>query len=145
MLQNFFTNIKAIVNKAQSEGRQLDGQHHHDEAESHLLARLQEAQIETHAALCDSFDTARALQTMVDLINTANTYISTKQGQIVNTTPLEAVGAWVTRILRIFGLGEGPGFSYGGRPEIGWGEKASDESAGVDVCIPCSPRILVVC
>lgn len=91
--------------------------------------------MDTHAALCDSFDTPRALQTMVDLVNTANTYISTKQGQIVNTTPLEVVGAWITKMLRIFGLGEGPGFSYAGRPEIGWGDKAGAEAAGVDVSI----------
>lgn len=119
------------------EGRKLDGQHYHEAAETNLLAHLQSTQIEVHEALCDSFDTARALESMVSLVNAANTYVSAKQGNLLNTTPLEAVASWITRILRTFGLGEGPGFSYGGRPEIGWGDAIATGAESADVS--CSP------
>ena len=107
-------------------------QHNHDQAEKDLLAKLFEAQIQLHAALCDSFDTPTALEILCDLVSTANVYINSRPS-ISNTDPLEAVALWVTRILRIFGLGEGPGTSLNGKDQIGWGELSADESSTVNV------------
>lgn len=135
--QNFFFNLKALIQKAAKDGRRLDGQHYHEAAEAELLGNLQKAQVGVHKALCDSFDTPSAIENLVDLVTSANTYISSKQGSLLNTTPIEAVASWVTRILRIFGLGEGPGFSYDGRPEIGWGEVVTGDGAAANVSFPC--------
>ena len=131
MQQNFFANVKALSLKA-SASRTLKGQHNHDQAEKDLLAKLFEAQIQLHAALCDSFDTPTALEILCDLVSTANVYINSRPS-ISNTDPLEAVALWVTRILRIFGLGEGPGTSLNGKDQIGWGELSTDESSAVNV------------
>ena len=138
MLQNFFANVKALVNKANLE-RTLDGKHNHDAAERDLLDRLQQAQTDVHAALCDSFDTPKALDLLANLISSANVYINSRP-TIPNTAPLEAIAIWVTRMLRIFGLGEGPGTSLNGKPEIGWGDVQSEEGASTDVS--CQLRLL---
>lgn len=120
------------MNKASQEGRTLDGQHHFDAPEKDLLAKLHETQAEVHQALCDSFDTPKALDLIANLVSAANVYI-TSRSPVKNTSALEAIAIWVTRILRIFGLGEGSGVSLNGQAEIGWGQLKSESDGSADV------------
>jgi len=111
-----------LVNRAIQQ-RSLDGQHHFNDAERELFAKLYAAQREVHAALCDSFDTPTAIQALASMVQNANSYIKsvTSDKGLLNTSPLEAVAEWITKLLRIFGLGEGPAQLINGK-EIGWGE-----------------------
>lgn len=120
------------MNKANLD-RVLSGEHNHNKDERDLLSKLQDAQVDLHAAMCDSFDTTRGLECLSSIITTANIYINSR-ATIANTAPLEAIAIWVTKMLRIFGLGEGPGTSLNGRPEIGWGELQEGDAAATDVC-----------
>ena len=136
--QNFFANVKALINKAQID-HQLDGEHHHNQPERDLLSRLHQTQQDLHAALCDSFDTPKALDLICALITSANIYINSGVS-IPNTAPLEAIAIWVTRMLRVFGLGEGPGTRLYGGPEIGWGEIVDEGSAASADVSRLSPK-----
>lgn len=110
----------------------LSGEHNHNNDERDLLTKLQDSQVDFHAAMCDSFDTTRGLECLSSLVTTANIYINSRSS-IPNTAPLEAIAIWVTRILRMFGLGEGSGTRLNGKPEIGWGEVQDGDSAATNV------------
>ena len=64
---NFLGTIRALVQDASDE-RQFGP------AESELLSHLQSAQSSGHEALCDSFDTPRVMNALLDLISKANIY-----------------------------------------------------------------------
>lgn len=70
------------------------------------------------------------MDAIAHLVTQANTYINAGF-QIKNTSALESVAVWVTRMLCMFGLGEGAR----SRPvEIGWGALAASSTNGaVDV------------
>jgi cysteinyl-tRNA synthetase len=118
--------VKAIIQKSSS-SRQLDGLHHFEQAEQDLLSALHAAQASFHEAMCDSFDTPRGMDVLSALVNQTNTYINA-QPAVVNTSALETVAEWVTRMLKMLGLGEGP------EPElIGWGEASAAGSIDVSL------------
>lgn len=52
----------------------------------------------------------------------------------MNVEALWAVSEWVTRMLRMFGLGEGSATDGLGERVIGWGQEGSSEG-GADVCL----------
>jgi cysteinyl-tRNA synthetase len=120
LFNNFFANAKAIVAKAAAT-RTLDGLHHFEQAEADLMRALQAAQAAFHEALCDSFDMPKAMDVLSSLVTQSNTYINARSP--FNTSALEAVAQWVTRMLRMFGLGDGPATT-----PIGWGEGGSEAS-----------------
>ncbi|GAA5960637.1 hypothetical protein JCM3765_005884 [Sporobolomyces pararoseus] len=120
VLNNFFALVKALVAEANENSVASDGKHHYESAEIDLMAKLETAQIEFRAALSDSFDTPRAIQLLLDLVSASNVYLS-RGRQNVNVGVLSAVSEWVTRMLRMFGLGEGPATDSNGEKLIGWG------------------------
>jgi cysteinyl-tRNA synthetase len=81
---------------------------------------LEEAQLAFRLALCDSFDTNKALQILLSLVSTSNTYVA-RGRKSINVRALVAVAEWVTRMLRMFGLGEGSPTDGNGERVIGWG------------------------
>ncbi|KAJ4473883.1 tRNA synthetases class I (C) catalytic domain-containing protein [Lentinula aciculospora] len=121
-LNNFFTNIKALVNQARDSGVTADGYHHYGSAEKELVAKFQQSQHSFRSALCDSFNTPEALDVLRDLVSRTNTYISSC-GKAVNVRVVENLARWVGKMLRMFGLGEGES------KEIGWGQEGSSEGA----------------
>ena len=90
---------------------------------------LHRAQRDFRAALCDSFNTPVALGVLLDLVAQTNIYFSrTKE---YNIGVVESIAEWVTRMLKMFGLGEGPTAVETG--EIGWGKVREDASEAGDV------------
>ncbi|GAA5881046.1 hypothetical protein JCM16303_004653 [Sporobolomyces ruberrimus] len=120
ILNNFFALVKALVAEANENSTASDGKHHYETAEIDLMAKLETAQIEFRSALSDSFDTPRAIQLLLDLVSASNVYLS-RGRQNVNVDVLSAVSEWVTRMLRMFGLGEGSATDSKGEKLVGWG------------------------
>lgn len=98
-------------------------------------SRLELAQIDFRAALSDSFDTPRAIQILLDLVSTSNVYLARGRNQ-VNVGVVSAVSEWVTRMLRMFGLGEGPATDGRGEKLVGWGTATkAGENDSIDVSL----------
>ncbi|KAJ7933817.1 tRNA synthetases class I (C) catalytic domain-containing protein [Mycena leptocephala] len=120
-VQNFFTNVSALLSQANADGTKSDGYHHYEAPERELRAALYESQHAFRAALCDSFNTPAALGVLRDLITRTNVYI-TARGKALNVQLLENTARWAGQMLRMFGLGAGPA------EELGWG--VDDASSG---------------
>lgn len=97
--------------------------------------------------MCDSFDTPKGLQILLDLVSTTNTYLARGRGN-VNVSVVVAVAEWVTRMLRMFGLGEGSATNSRGERVIGWGVAAApgQQEGAADVSSCCcdvfEPRLI---
>ncbi|GAA5909081.1 hypothetical protein JCM6882_001183 [Rhodosporidiobolus microsporus] len=132
LLNNFFALIKALAVEAKEKSVASDGRHHYEQAEIDLMAKLEDAQFAFRTALCDSFDTPTGLQILLDLVSTTNIYLSRGRNN-VNVAVLLAVEEWVSRMLRVFGLGEGAPVDGQGERIIGWGQPvAKGDASGVD-------------
>lgn len=85
-----------------------------------LYVRFHEAQTAFRTALCDSFNTPEALDTLRDLVSRTNVYINAR-GANLEISVVERIARWVGSMLRMFGLGEGES------SEIGWGQETTGE------------------
>lgn len=92
-----------------------------------LIPSFHETQHKFRENLCDSFNTPRAIETLLDLVATINRYL-TDRGQGYNIGPVRLAAEWITRMLSMFGLGEGAITAAEG--QIGWGEKGQAAGAG---------------
>ncbi|KAG8931240.1 hypothetical protein FRC02_003014 [Tulasnella sp. 418] len=124
-LNNFFSVAKALILEQRSKGAASDGKHHYEQAEKDLAAQLRKAQYEFRQALSDSFNTPQALDRLLDIVSKTNVYLARGRSNI-NVAVVETVANWVTKMLRMFGLGEGPVH----RGTIGWGDAESGEGSG---------------
>lgn len=93
------------------------------------FTRLEQAQLAFRLALCDSFDTPKGLQIILDLVSSTNIYLARGRNN-VNISVVVAVADWVTRMLRMFGLGEGAPTNSRGERVIGWGIAAAQGQEG---------------
>lgn len=94
---------------------------------------LEQAQLAFRVALCDSFDTVKGLSILLSTVSTANVYSNRGRSQ-VNISALVAVEQWVTRMLRMLGLGEGSPTDSNGERKIGWGlAPVAGQTDAVDV------------
>ncbi|KAG0701273.1 tRNA synthetases class I (C) catalytic domain-containing protein [Suillus ampliporus] len=118
---NFFTNVRAIINQARAHDDQSIGEHSYNEAERELMKSLYASKSAFRAAICDSFNTPEALKVMRVLVSRINIYINSP-GRKTNVSVVEQCARWIGEMLRMFGLGEGQ------TSEIGWGQE--DEGAG---------------
>ncbi|GMK55975.1 hypothetical protein CspeluHIS016_0210310 [Cutaneotrichosporon spelunceum] len=128
----FFANVKARISETAArvgDSDDSDGKHHFDELEKNLFADFHKAQYDFRVALCDSFNTAQALNVLLDLVGSVNVYLRTR-GADYNIQPVRTIAEWITRMLNMFGLGEGP--AVAAAIAIGWG-KAGDSGAGADL------------
>lgn len=131
--QNFFAVVSALAAEAKSTALFSDGQHHFGAPELDLLARLESSQLAFRESLCDSFNTLRAVQVLRELVSAANVYLARGRSQ-VNVAAVRAVEDWVTRMLRMFGLGEGSPMDARGERVVGWGKAVvgGEEVGAVD-------------
>jgi len=116
-IENFFNVAKARIQEYRAEKAASDGRHHYGETERQLVALLAQTQRDFRSSLCDSFNTAQALDKLLDLISRTNVYLSYGRGK-VNISVVEMIAIWVTKMLWMFGLGEG-NFT---KETIGWGK-----------------------
>ncbi len=131
---NFFVGIKAKIAEAKALGESYsDGQHHYDTKEKALMQQLQEAQQAFREAMCDSFDTPKGMEVLLDIVSKANIYEKSHEKRAdVNIGVLTAVAKYVGDMLKMLGLGEGGALTA--TQEIGWGvaDDSADGSAGVN-------------
>ncbi|SOV09353.1 probable cysteinyl-tRNA synthetase [Ustilago sp. UG-2017a] len=125
-LNNFFVGVKAKIVEAKALGDAYsDGQHHYGAAERALMQTLEEGQQAFREAMCDSFDTPKGMEILLDLVSKANVYEKSHDKRAdVNIGVLTAVARYVGDMLKMLGLGEGPALAA--IQEIGWG--VADES-----------------
>ena len=100
----FFTSVKILqreVDIRSTNQKWLD-------ADFALQAKLAQSQKEIHEALCDSFDTSKALNVLSDLVTAANSYMAqppNQDGQEVRKVALvRTVSRYVFKILKVFGV-----------------------------------------
>lgn len=129
-LNNFFRNVKAKISDFESRNAPSDGLHYYDQPEKQLISDLQKAQAAFRAALCDSFNTPESLDVLLTLVSQTNVYLQARP-RPQNVSALRTTAEWITRMLRMFGLGEGQAVLKEGA--IGWGEASTGEDSGVDV------------
>ncbi|KAF8629904.1 hypothetical protein AX15_003256 [Amanita polypyramis BW_CC] len=121
-MNNFFTVAKALVYQARSNTSSSDGSHQNNEPEQLLMSQFYESQKAFRAALCDSFNTPVSLDVLRELVSRTNVYINS-QGSKANADLVETIAVWISRMLRMFGLGEGES------TEVGWGQENKDNNA----------------
>ncbi|KAI7894869.1 cysteinyl-tRNA synthetase [Mucor mucedo] len=112
-IKNFFDNTKALVNKVQNDGSRgatplPDGgiTHRYREAEKELLTILQNKQDSVHAALCDSINTPKVMDEVLDMVNVTNKYMTAAGAKGVNILLLNKVAKWITSLMKIFGVAD---------------------------------------
>jgi cysteinyl-tRNA synthetase len=132
---NFFRNVKAKISDFESRNAPSDGLHYYDQPEKQLISDLQKAQAAFRGALCDSFNTPEALNVLVTLVSQTNVYLQARP-RPQNISALRTTAEWVTRMLRMFGLGEGQAVLQEGA--VGWGEVTAESDTGVDVSLTFS-------
>lgn len=131
---NFFVGVKAKVAQAKALGDAYsDGQHHYGAAERSLMDNLEQSQHAFRLAMCDSFDTPKGMEILLDLVSKANVYEKSHEKRAdVNVGVLTAVARYVGDMLKMLGLGEGAALSAS--QEIGWGvaDESGEGSAAVN-------------
>lgn len=80
--------------------------------------------------MCDSFNTPQALDTLLKLVSETNKYITARKTakSDVSTELVRKVAVWVTKMLRMFGLGEGPDDG-----SVGWGTAQEGAQKNISV------------
>lgn len=130
-VSNFFLNVRHVAHdrahgvNGTTNGLPV-GAEKTTESDDGLLRAQVAAQAEMHEALCDSFNTPRAMRVISDLIATYNT---TPKAQITDETTIVAA-SWVTQMVRIFGL---DGTTDPSDPSIGW--------SGIDIPAIAAPFV----
>jgi cysteinyl-tRNA synthetase len=123
----FFTNVKARISETAAKPLNLDGTHGYDELEKALEGDLHKAQQDFRIALSDSFNTSQAINVLLDLISKVNLYFSAR-GPNYNIGPVRVIAQWITRQLKMFGLGEGAAIADA--TAVGWGKEGDSGSSG---------------
>lgn len=98
------------------------------------MGSTREAQADFHENMCNSIDTKGALSTLQGLVSKVNTYRAERGANNINLDVIKVAAEWITRMLLMFGLGEGPVAASGG--QIGWGKlnKAATNGGVRDRC-----------
>ncbi|KAJ3340979.1 hypothetical protein HDU91_000776 [Kappamyces sp. JEL0680] len=105
-IQNFLSYVQALNQEEQYGTIVEEGRHNYGPLEAGLVKLLGDKQTSVRAALCDNFNTPLAMQELKLLITLSNTYHSEKQKAKVrsNSSVLSMVAAYVTKMMRIFGV-----------------------------------------
>eukprot|EP00879_Flechtneria_rotunda_P016738 GHRR01017519.1.p1 GENE.GHRR01017519.1~~GHRR01017519.1.p1 ORF type:complete len:787 (+),score=316.08 GHRR01017519.1:800-3160(+) len=134
--KNFFQNVDVALRGADARQAQTACKWEADELV--LSGAVQEAQTKVHECLLDNINTAGALDALAGLIKATNLYLARKQEhataaggsglQPAGPQPLllRKAAAYVTRILSVFGIVQGPGDTLGLGGEAGAGSGAAD-------------------
>lgn len=115
-VDNFFLNVKDAASD----------QNLNTSKKSTLASALQSAETEMYEALCDSFNTAKAMAVISRLVGEFNS----ADRSAVSAESANAAGLWVTKMINVFGLnGAAPIES----DQIGW--------SGIDIPSPAKPYV----
>ncbi|KAE8267538.1 hypothetical protein A4X09_0g4803 [Tilletia walkeri] len=110
----------ASGSSSSSQSQSTVGPHGYNKAEADLMTSLTSSQAAFRRAMADSFDTPQGLSILLELVSKANVYERSRGSRSeVNLGVLQAVGGWVGKMLRMWGLGEGRVRERDG--EVGWG------------------------
>jgi len=103
---NFFVNVKAIINEQRSKPKVFTTDNNYSNLEDDLFQNLIQCQNAVNVALCDNFDTVTSIQAMLDLISKVNVYISQKgqQKKEANIQVLSKIARFLTKMIKCFGL-----------------------------------------
>jgi len=71
------------------------------------------------------------MQSIFDLVTSTNIYLNSRGRTEVNLDVVLATADWITRMLRMFGLGEGPEVDSRGQRVLGWGQAVKEGANGV--------------
>ncbi len=111
LFTEFFHNVKAVIRQQQQQQATNDNKTQQQQyqfpkwnaAAYQLQGFLQDSQDKLDAALKDDFDTATAMQVLVDLIKATNSYLQQESGSPV-VLVVSNIARYITRILQIFGI-----------------------------------------
>ncbi|KAL3152254.1 hypothetical protein ABBQ32_001333 [Trebouxia sp. C0010 RCD-2024] len=127
LFKNFFQNVAVVMRRhstAHTSKWAEDGQ------EAALAKRIQAAQQRVHEALLDNLNSKAALDALLDLVKDTNKYLADRQGhpQGPPAQPflVRKAAAYVTRILRVFGI------STAATDQLGFGGEAGAAAASAD-------------
>eukprot|EP00736_Rhodelphis_marinus_P011170 Rmarinus@m.2364 len=132
--QEFFLSVKTLLRDAGADKQGFVGGtaslHAWSDAEKRLHGRLQDCQDNVRAALCDNFNTVKALQCLLSLVSDANSVVSAlrlsnKKPSGASILVIHQVARYVTKILRMFGVIQG-----GLADDIGFADEAAAGSGG---------------
>lgn len=108
LLKNFFQNVEVAIR----ENTSIDASQRWTEEDTTLNNAVIAAQNEVHACLQDNLNTSGALSALSELVRQVNVYMAS-QGPRSQPLLLRKAAAYVTRILTVFGLTDGPGDKLG--------------------------------
>ncbi|EIE23980.1 hypothetical protein COCSUDRAFT_1550, partial [Coccomyxa subellipsoidea C-169] len=128
---NFFLEVEAVLHKFGREGLEGRLPSRWEAEEKELSRALVGTREKVHAALQDSIDVCTAMSALLDLVSTTNVYIKAREQQYAATPkgpPPQAqlvhkVAAYITEILRVFGIAE--------EDQIGLGRERGAAAAAV--------------
>ncbi|GLI68942.1 hypothetical protein VaNZ11_013467 [Volvox africanus] len=103
-LKNFFQNVEAAVRGLEINA--TEQRWHADEFE--LNNRILSTQTAVDQALRDNINTPAAMDAIADLIKAVNKYLEKKDAGAARPMLLRKAAAYVTRILSVFGIVDGP-------------------------------------
>ncbi|GAW25438.1 putative cysteinyl-tRNA synthetase [Rosellinia necatrix] len=137
-VNNFFVNVKSLLVEANDTASLLKTKVDElsittNKSTEGLLADLEQAKKDVHAALCNSFDTPQVIRVIADIIRKANIQIGAPDATSELST-IEATARWVTKIVGILGLDANASPPYEG---IGWASAAA--SANIDPTAAVQP------
>jgi len=123
MFNDFFLVAKDILRKPENVAVNA---HNYKAAEKALQCEFLEKKRDVHTALCDSIDTAAALQVMQALVKQTNIYIGhcKQEERTPNHSIVKRIAMYLTKMLKIFGANNG-------EQEIGF--PSAGASGGVNV------------
>ena len=95
---NFFANTQAAIEES---GPKIEGSNDHGGEEKKLLESFDLIRQSVHVAICDSFDTPKALNSLLELISQVNVYMKLSK---VSFELLTQIRMYVFKMYSIFGL-----------------------------------------
>ncbi|XP_008484240.2 cysteine--tRNA ligase, cytoplasmic [Diaphorina citri] len=113
LLNEFFLNVKDHIRNLKFPATTVSSFEKWTQADLELSTRFIQTKNNVHAALCDNMDTRSALDSIRDCISQVNIYLRGTPNQLL----LRDIGAYVTKILTVFGcIGDvkNIGFPLGG-------------------------------
>ncbi len=100
IFSEFFHNVKGTLRKYGSISASAQ---HIGTAEEIMLAKVQQVSVSVHEAICDDFDTPKAMAALLELVRETNRYMETAKPAVIATSVLTSAAKYITHMLRIFG------------------------------------------
>mmetsp|Transcript_36021 Transcript_36021/g.52797 ORF Transcript_36021/g.52797 Transcript_36021/m.52797 type:complete len:831 (-) Transcript_36021:1423-3915(-) len=69
-----------------------------------LASKLLDVQTTVHEALCDNFDTPKAMEAMLELVSAFNVYVRKEEGEYASTLLSMRIARYLTKMFRMLGL-----------------------------------------